>query len=292
MEKGRKRKKIAQKKVEHENWMLKKINAIKKREKEDKKYEKRMTWVWAVALMIWIFVVFYAAEIIVALIMHLVIERFQWIAIDMDTSAVQMVFMALSYMLAFAIMIIVPKKFLNMKVTRDSLGLRGLPTWTDILLSPVGCILSLVVSLAVMYVIRAYIPGIDWSEAQDVGFNNVISGIDKIITFVALVILAPIAEELIFRGFLYGKLRTRLSAVPAIILVSILFGFVHGQWNVGIIAAIMSIFMCLAREITGTIYAGILIHMIRNGLAFYLLYIMDGTIAIGAVIPLSLLFLV
>jgi membrane protease YdiL (CAAX protease family) len=93
------------------------------------------------------------------------------------------------------------------------------------------------------------------------------------VAFVALVILAPVTEELIFRGFLYGKLRSRLNAIPAIILVSVLFGVLHGQWNVGVIVCIMSVFMCIARELTGTIYSGILMHMIRNGIAFYLLYV-------------------
>ena len=112
------------------------------------------------------------------------------------------------------------------------------------------------------------------------------------VAFVALVILAPVTEELIFRGFLYGKLRSRLSAIPAIILVSVLFGVLHGQWNVGIIVGLMSVFMCLAREITGTIYAGILLHMIRNGVAFYVLYVMGGAGSFGVAIPLLLPFLV
>ena len=36
----------------------------------------------------------------------------------------------------------------------------------------------------------------------------------------------------------------------------------------------LSVALCVLREITGTIYAGILTHMIKNGVAFYLLYVM------------------
>jgi membrane protease YdiL (CAAX protease family) len=121
--------------------------------------------------------------------------------------------------------------------------------------------------------------------------ESLYSNADKMVAFAALVILAPIAEELIFRGYLYGKLRTRLSAIPAIILVSVLFGFMHGQWNVGIVVGVMSIFLCIARELTGTIYAGVLMHMIRNGLAFYLLYInpISAVGVLGVALPVFLL---
>ena len=47
----------------------------------------------------------------------------------------------------------------------------------------------------------------------------------------------------------------------------------HGQWNVGVNVFAMSIVLCTLREITGTIYAGILLHMLKNTIAFVLVYI-------------------
>ena len=102
------------------------------------------------------------------------------------------------------------------------------------------------------------------------------------VAFIILVVVAPVAEELIFRGWLYGKLRPMLSAkmsdaasmTISIFLVSLLFGIVHMQWNVGVNVFAMSIVLCGLREITGTIYAGILMHMVKNGVAFWLLYIL------------------
>ena len=94
---------------------------------------------------------------------------------------------------------------------------------------------------------------------------------------------------------MYGKLRSRLSAIPAIIIVSALFGLMHGQWNVGVVVGIMSVFMCIARELTGTIYAGILIHMIKNGVAFYFLYVVNSPVTpavSGVILPMLLPFLV
>ena len=202
--------------------------------------------------------------------------------------------MAISYIVTLIVLILVPIKVVKLKVSRDSLGLDGLPTWTDIFLAPIGYVVSIVATLGVTLLMQAIAPSINWNQAQDVGFNAVYTDLDKIITFIALVVLAPITEELIFRGFLYGKLRSRLSALPAIIVVSVLFGLMHGQWNVGIVVGVMSIFLCIARELTGTIYAGILMHMIRNGVAFYLLYVnrLAMPAVSGVILPMLFPFLV
>ena len=117
---------------------------------------------------------------------------------------------------------------------------------------------------------------------QDVGFSYYISGADRLVAFVTLVVVAPIAEEVIFRGWLYGKMREKIAAeysnvasmIISSLLVSILFGLVHMQWNVGVNVFALSLVLCGLREVTGTIYAGILLHMLKNGVAFWLLYMM------------------
>lgn len=273
-----------------ENWFAKKIAATKKRAQKDKKYKKRVIAAWAIALTIWTGAMFFLAQIAVSLVAFFFIKQFNLV---INENVAQTVIMAISYVVAVALIILPPWYLMKSKVGKDGLGLRGLPTWTDILLAPIGYIASMAATMAVLLVIQAFVPSFNLQETQDVGFRmeSLYSNADKMVAFAALVILAPIAEELIFRGYLYGKLRTRLSAIPAIILVSVLFGFMHGQWNVGIVVGVMSIFLCIARELTGTIYAGILMHMIRNGLAFYLLYInpISAVGVLGVALPIFLL---
>ena len=267
-----------------------KLDGMRKRAKKDEKYKKRLTIFWALAITLWVGFVFFAAQIVVFLIARMLINAVNW---SINENVAQTVCMVISYALALGVLILVAKKIFSAQVTRDSLGLRGLPTWTDILLSPVGYIVSLLGAVAIVYVMQLILPVVNWSETQDVGFNNVVSSMDRIITFVALVILAPLMEELIFRGYLYSRLRGKMSALPAIILVSVLFGVMHGQWNVGIVVGVMSVVLCIAREMTGTIYAGILMHMIRNGIAFYMLYVNPmGLAGFGVVAPALLPFLV
>ena len=107
---------------------------------------------------------------------------------------------------------------------------------------------------------------------QDLGFQDTIEII--IIDDNSTDNTRLICEELIFRGWLYGKLRAKIPAFPAIVLVSLLFALVHGQWNVGVIVFAMSVINCLIRELTGTVYGGILVHIIRNSIAFYGLFIL------------------
>ena len=121
--------------------------------------------------------------------------------------------------------------------------------------------------------------GVDTSQAQSLGFSQLLGG-ELLIAFVVLVVLTPLFEEALFRGFLYGRLRqTSLPWwVPAVI-VSLLFGLAHGQWNVGIDVFVLSMVACGLREVTGSIWAGILLHMAKNMVAFFAVFVFTTGIA-------------
>lgn len=69
-------------------------------------------------------------------------------------------------------------------------------------------------------------------------------------------------------------MSNKASMAVSTLLTSLLFGIVHLQWNVGVTVFALSVVLCAMREITGTTYAGILTHMIKNGVAFYMLFIL------------------
>ena len=197
---------------------------------------------------------------------------------------IQSLYSTIVYLLAIAIMLGIPallrKKFkileknpLLEKPTREEMGLKGLPTWTDILLSPIGFVAQLVLSSALMSLFSHLFSWFNANEAQNVGYSDLYTAGDKILAFVIVAIIAPLAEEIIFRGFLYGRLRKHLNFPVSALLVSLLFAVLHGQWNVGVNVFVFSLILCGFREITGTIYSGILVHIIKNAVAFYLLFI-------------------
>lgn len=157
--------------------------------------------------------------------------------------------------------------------SRDQLGLTGLPTWTDIGLAPIAFIAALIVGQALLALFSLIFPWFDANEAQAIGYSTTIFGFDRLLAFFSLCVVAPVAEELIFRGWLYGKQRQKTGAIFAIIFNAIFFGFLHGQWNVALTVGALGAASCLLREITGTAYAGILLHVLKNSIAFVLLFV-------------------
>ena len=221
----------------------------------------------ALALTVWVGVSVIAGQLIVG-------YPLAWILGEQLKSPLWMtIYTALAYTVGLILCILIPAKISKkLRTTREELGLTGLPTWTDLGLAPIGFIVYLI-GAAIFTAIFSIFPWFVLDQAQDTGFSNLFSAPDRIVAFISLAIIAPIAEEIIFRGWLYGKLRAKLSMPTAMLLVSILFGVLHGQWNVGVNVFAMSLVLCGLREITGTIWSGIILHIIKNAIAFYLLYV-------------------
>lgn len=223
---------------------------------------------------IWVFVSVVAAQFVIGWLMILILGR-----ATMSQPVWTAIYSALSYVAAMILIIVVPKRWL--KISRNELGLTGFPTWTDIGLAPVAFVAATLLAAGLVALFSLF-PWFDANQAQETGFSIYVSGGDRIIAFITLVVIAPIAEEIIFRGWLYGRVRAKLSAklpehtgiIISILMVSVLFGLIHMQWNVGVNVFCLSVVLCTLREITGTIYAGILTHIIKNGVAFYLLYVL------------------
>ncbi len=163
----------------------------------------------------------------------------------------------------------------DLRLSPTEMGVSTPLNLTDIGLAPVGYITYLILGSLCLQLMQLF-PWFDAAEPQDVGFTVLAPGFDRIVAMLALVFLAPIAEELVMRGWLYGKLRAKLQPFVAALLVSLLFGVLHGQWNVGVSVFCLSLVLCLLREITGSIWSGILLHMLNNGVSFYLLYIVGS----------------
>ena len=151
-------------------------------------------------------------------------------------------------------------------------GLSRPMSWRDIGLGVAGFILYALLSMLVLTIART-VPGFNVEEAQQLGLTTLF-GTERLLGFLVLVILTPFFEELLFRGILFSKLRaTGLGLWPTALLISGLFGVAHGQWNVGLDVFCLSMVACYLRETTGAIWAGMLVHMIKNMIAFYFMFV-------------------
>ena len=77
-------------------------------------------------------------------------------------------------------------------------------------------------------------------------------------------VLAPLGEEFLFRGVVYGQLR-RVSSAPVAIAVSALaFGLFHGNLVQFVYASLLGAVMALVRELYGTLWASVAFHAVAN----------------------------
>ena len=100
----------------------------------------------------------------------------------------------------------------------------------------------------------------------------------------AIVVVAPIYEELIFRGLLWKAVSEQFaeqsseaySAIIASILTSLIFAVIHLQYGIYEISTIvvLALVFCYARYKSGSLLLPILLHIINNGAAMWL-YLSD-----------------
>jgi uncharacterized protein len=108
--------------------------------------------------------------------------------------------------------------------------------------------------------------------ADDLGFNTGVAG--AIIAGMAIVVVAPFAEETFFRGFLFGSMRDLTSVWPAAIGSGFFFGIIHlstGDLSVVPPLAFLGVLLALLYARTGSIWPCIAVHTLNNALAFTLL---------------------
>lgn len=194
------------------------------------------------------------------------------------------------------------------------LGLVRLPA-NKIWYIPIAYVGYMIMSGLLLWIASIVVPSFDLNQTQDVGFDNP-TGIQLVLAFVGLVVIPPIAEELLFRGLLYNSLKKGWSwiaiavacviagvlaglflspvagiivcaLVPAAIVigkkntsvasalvVSMLFGLAHMQWNVAIDTFMLSLALIWVYEKTNSLWASVALHALKNGIAYLGLFIL------------------
>lgn len=225
-----------------------------------------------VGLLLWVIVGFAVAQGIVVLVL-LLARQLGYPLEGINSALPQAIFASVVYILTLAIVLGVPWLLKKSTTSKQELGLTRLPSWLDLGLAPAGFVIYMLATTVLTALAAVIVPNFDLNQVQETGFANLVYRYELILAFVTLVIVAPLAEEILFRGYLYGKLRKYLPIWAAVLLTSVLFGVVHGQWNVAVDVFALSLVLCSLREITGSIWAGVLLHLLKNSVAYYLLFI-------------------
>ncbi len=168
-----------------------------------------------------------------------------------------------------------------LKFTRKTWRMIGLkkPRWQDIQYVIMGLFAYYIAYIIVILLVKQIAP-LDFEQKQEIGFDTSTTGIGIVCAFMALVVLPPIVEEILFRGFLYTRFKEVLPKYAAAFTVSVLFGAAHLQfgsgnallWVAAIDTFVLSLMLVYLREKTGKIWAGVGVHALKNFVAFLILF--------------------
>jgi len=86
----------------------------------------------------------------------------------------------------------------------------------------------------------------------------------RIMIAISAIIIAPVAEEIVFRGYIYTATKRFSNRFFAAILSSLLFGVVHFNISAFIPLVFLALLLTIAYELSGSIWAPISIHALFN----------------------------
>jgi membrane protease YdiL (CAAX protease family) len=85
------------------------------------------------------------------------------------------------------------------------------------------------------------------------------------------VLVAPLVEETVFRGYLYPLFAKSLGVLPGILITGVLFGLMHGSqlgwtWRLVLLLSLVGVIFTFVRARTGTVLASFLLHLGYNSM--------------------------
>ncbi len=159
------------------------------------------------------------------------------------------------------------------------LGLRA--RLDDLWIGPVGAIALLIIAIVTGLLVQAIgLPeGSNLDELEELGQNAAVFAL----MFVLAGVIAPITEELIFRGVIQRALSSRISPIAALFVQGVAFGCAHfllnqGWGNVGLLFSLscLGIGLGFIAHLTGRLIPAMIAHSLFNCSQLALLWISLG----------------
>ena len=133
-------------------------------------------------------------------------------------------------------------------------------------------IVSYIFIVAIVLYVASFIPGFNSNQKQDVGYAAA-AGWQIGLAFIGLVIVPPLAEEIVFRGFLYKGLTSKWPKIFSALLTSFIFALFHFQWNVSVDVFVLSLVLIALLEKTNNLWMCVCLHGLKNFIAFATIFL-------------------
>lgn len=91
-----------------------------------------------------------------------------------------------------------------------------------------------------------------------------------VFTMIFTVVVAPIVEEVVFRALAYTKLKRAMPTIVAAVLLSVIFGLIHGSLMQMVTIPFLGLVLVWVLERTKSLFAAILYHSVFNATAMWL----------------------
>lgn len=147
---------------------------------------------------------------------------------------------------------------LRHKPLGEAAGLRRCSGWTAAFCAFAAVGLFVVLQLALALLPEAWMT--DYSEYMDVLLS------DGLLPAVSIVLMGPLAEELMFRGVIQTRLARAMPAWIAVVLQAVLFGVTHGTPIQMAYAFLIGLALGFLRSRTGSILPGFAAHAAFNAM--------------------------
>ncbi len=153
--------------------------------------------------------------------------------------------------------------FLARGLDRAVLGLRRPPSWRSALgLVAAGYVTIIVAGFFLNLFLKAgeeqgLVPD-EWDPDRAAPF---------LANFLVVVAVAPLVEELTYRGLGFAAVRSAWGSTAAVVVTSIAFGLAHGLVVALPILALFGVVLAIVRQRTQSVYPAMVLHAMFNGIA-------------------------
>ncbi len=234
-------------------------------------------------LTLWVLTAFIGAQLL-SIGVFIVAAQFMPILASLDPTVLTISTTSLSYLLAFGAVAGV-HQLRSAGRQWDIFGLTRTLSWSDMGIGALAILPYLLISYSLVLLFATATDMIDPQQRQALPFQDLGERYQYIIAFIALVVLAPIAEELMFRGYFLGKMTGYINRWAAVMLTSLIFGLLHLpgevtasgmtlQWAAAVDTFALGLVLGALRLLTGSVWSSILLHMFKNAIAYFSLFVL------------------
>jgi len=136
---------------------------------------------------------------------------------------------------------------------------RGRHWWTVLLVLPAGLLSDRIVGW-----VQQAVPGLDPGALADLAAVARTPGALGILVALCLILVGPLGEEVLFRGYVFRGLLRGQGALTAILASSVLFAVFHFDLTQGAGVLIIGLVIGWVRQVTGSLLPALAAHALNN----------------------------